>query len=225
MSLLLNIDTSLETGSVCLSDADNIVEILLNHNQQDHAAWLHPAIQSLLKQNNITASQLDAIAVTIGPGSYTGLRIGLAAAKGICYALNKPLITINTLEVLASAVVDQATDLICPVIDARRMEIFTAVYDKNLQVIEKPTAMVVDKESFTNILADRKLLFCGNAVNKIQPLITSSGASFTKMLFTAKQLVPLAIQRYNNSIFADIAYTEPLYLKEFHFVKPKGTLK
>ena len=171
MSLLLNIDTALETGSVCLANSATIIGSSVNHQQHDHAAWLHPAIHELLQNNNLEAGQLDAIAVTIGPGSYTGLRIGLSAAKGLCYALDKPLITVSTLEVLASLAVDEADQLICPVIDARRMEIFTALYNKDLQLIREPGALVLQHDSFSDILSDQQVIFCGNAVTKCNRLL------------------------------------------------------
>lgn len=221
MSLLLNIDTALETGSVCLANSATIIGSSVNHHQHDHAAWLHPAIHDLLHHNKLEAAQLDAIAVTIGPGSYTGLRIGLSAAKGLCYALSKPLITISTLEVLASLTVDEAQQLICPVIDARRMEIFAALYNKDLQLIREPGAMVLQQDSFSDILSDLQILFCGNAVTKMQPLITSPNASFINRTPTATHLAPLAYQRFTSGLFADLAYTEPLYLKEFYFPQPK----
>jgi len=216
MSLLLNIDTALETGSVCLSANANIIDSRINHQQQDHAAWLHPAIDLLLKKNQVDIRELNAVAVTIGPGSYTGLRIGLSAAKGLCYALNIPLITVTTLEVLASVVVDEADELICPVIDARRMEIFTALYDKNLNRITEPGAMVVNEESFADILVNKKVLFCGNAIEKVRLLIKSPNALFLIKPATALELAPLANQRFTDRHFADLAYTEPLYLKEFY---------
>jgi tRNA threonylcarbamoyladenosine biosynthesis protein TsaB len=221
MSLLLNIDTALETGSVCLAQSGTTIESRVNHHQHDHAAWLHPAIHELLHHNKLEAAQLDAIAVTIGPGSYTGLRIGLSAAKGLCYALNKPLITVSTLELLASLVIDDADQLICPVIDARRMEIFAALYNKDLQLISEPGAIVLQYDSFSNILASQQVLFCGNAVTKMQPLITSPNASFTNRVTSALHLAPLAYQRFTSGSFADLAYTEPLYLKEFYFPEPK----
>lgn len=221
MSLLLNIDTALETGSVCLAESGKVIESNMNHHQHDHATWLHPAIHELLQNNNLEAGQLDAIAVTIGPGSYTGLRIGLSAAKGLCYALSKPLITVSTLEVMASLAVDEADQLICTVIDARRMEIFTALYNKDLQLIREPGALVLQHDSFSDILSNQQVLFCGNAVTKIQPLITSPNASFTNKASTALHLAPLAYQRFTSGSFADLAYTEPLYLKEFYFPQPK----
>lgn len=222
MSLLLNIDTALETGSVCLAKSGKVIESNLNHQQHDHAAWLHPAIHELLQNNNLEPGKLDAIAVTIGPGSYTGLRIGLSAAKGLCYALSKPLITVSTLEVLASLAVDEAEQLICPVIDARRMELFTALYDKDLRLIREPYALVLQHDSFSDILNDQKVLFCGNAVTKMQPLITSPNASFANKAPTAMQLAPLTYQRFTAGSFADLAYTEPLYLKEFYSPQPKA---
>jgi tRNA threonylcarbamoyladenosine biosynthesis protein TsaB len=221
MSLLLNIDTALETGSVCLSNEGKIIESSVNHQQHDHASWLHPAIKDILQLCKVAPAQLDAIAVTIGPGSYTGLRIGLSAAKGICYALNKPLITVSTLEVLASLVINEAEELICPVIDARRMEIFAAIYNKKLELVSQPGALLLEQDSFIDYLSNGKVLFCGNAVTKMQPLITSPNAAFTNKMATALHLTPLAYQRFIAGSFADLAYTEPLYLKEFYFPQPK----
>src|SRR5215831_19352433 len=125
MPIILNIDTSVESASVCLSNDGDVVGLSVNNNKKDHAAWLHRAIQELVKNTGLTLSDLDAIAISIGPGSYTGLRIGLSAAKGLCYALNIPLISVNTLQMMAHAARKEDVQFICPLIDARRMEVFT----------------------------------------------------------------------------------------------------
>ena len=122
MSLILNIDTAMERASIYLAKNDIIFETAYSENQKDHAAWQHLEIDGLLKKSQITVSEIKAVAVSIGPGSYTGLRVGLSAAKGLCYALNIPLITVNSLHMLAYAVQKEATDLIVPVIDARRID-------------------------------------------------------------------------------------------------------
>src|SRR5689334_17760726 len=127
MSLVLNIDTAVETASICLSEDRKILQVSINENQKDHAAWLSVAIQNMMINAGYRLNQLHAIGITIGPGSYTGLRVGLSAAKGLCYALNIPLITIGTLEMMAFAAKDEPADLLCPLIDARRMEVFTAL--------------------------------------------------------------------------------------------------
>ena len=148
MSLILNIDTALDTASVCIAKDGRSLGLAVNENQKDHAAWLHIAVNEILKKPSYSINQLEAVAVSIGPGSYTGLRIGLASAKGFCYALNIPLIAVTTLEIMALAVKEEATTLICPMVDARRMEVFSAIYEKDLGEKSPPQAMVIDENSF-----------------------------------------------------------------------------
>ena len=216
MSLILNIDTASDIASVCLAKDRMVLQTAINENQKDHAAWLHPAIEQLLQQNNLKPRQLDAVAVSIGPGSYTGLRIGLASAKGLCYVLNIPLITVGTLEMMANAVKEEATDLICPLVDARRMEVFTAVYDRSLEPRLLPHALVIDDTSFTSLLSANKILFCGNGSAKLKSVLKNPNARFSDTRTNAADLVPLSTQYFDNKGFADLAYTEPLYIKEFY---------
>lgn len=215
MALILNIDTALELSSVCLANNEQVLELSINEDQKDNAAWPHTVISQLLKKNNISAAALNAIAVSIGPGSYTGLRVGLAAAKGLCYALNIPLITIGTLEVMAYAVKEEATGLICPLIDARRMEVFMAVYDKNLEEKTTPQAMVIDENSFSSLFSS-PVLFCGSGSKKLQALIKNSSAHFSDTISNASHLAMLAAVSFAQKQFANLAYTEPLYIKEFY---------
>jgi len=216
MAILLNIDTAVETASVCLSDNNEVIGLLLNENQRDHASWLHTAIQKVVNDSGLTLHDLDAVAITIGPGSYTGLRIGLAAAKGLCYALKISLICINTLEVMANAVKKEADDLVCPMIDARRMEVFTAIYNNSLEEIVKPFAMVVGTDSFADLLANRKIIFCGNGSKKLQNVLSHTNAIFSNYKTTAANLPQLSSVYFLKKKFADIAYAEPFYLKEFY---------
>lgn len=216
MSLILNIDTALDTASVCLSDGEKTIGLSINENQKDHASWLHTAIVEVLQKNNVDLKQLDAAGVSIGPGSYTGLRVGLAAAKGLCYALHIPLITIGTLEMMAYAVKEEASDLICPLIDARRMEVFAAVYDRSMQEKISPHAIVIDDSSFSSFLVSSPVLFCGTGYKKLQPLLTNPKASFTDTRSNASHLGELTQHRFNKKEFSDLAYTEPLYIKEFY---------
>ncbi|HLG40925.1 MAG TPA: tRNA (adenosine(37)-N6)-threonylcarbamoyltransferase complex dimerization subunit type 1 TsaB, partial [Chitinophagaceae bacterium] len=176
MALILNIDTAVELASVCLSNDDKVISLTINKTKNDHAAWLHPAIHKLIQDEELRIEHIEAAAVSIGPGSYTGLRLGLSAAKGICYALNIPLITINTLQMMAHSVSAEAHDLICPLIDARRMEVFMAVYTKSYHEIVRPASMIVDKNSFTDILSSHHITFCGNGVKKIQSLLSHANA-------------------------------------------------
>lgn len=216
MSLILNIDTALDTASVCFAKDGEPLELIKNENSRDQAAWLHQTIAQLLKKNNLKPNQLEAVSVSIGPGSYTGLRVGLSAAKGLCYALQIPLIAVSTLEMLAFAVQEEATDLICPMIDARRMEVFVALYDKSLQEKIPAHALILDECSFTAILSTDKILFCGTGSKKLQTLISNSNAIFTKTSSNASHLSKLSHNRFRKNEFSDLAYTEPLYIKEFY---------
>jgi len=216
MSLIVNIDTALDTASVCLAEDGYVLQLSCSDNQKDHASWLHTEIADLLQKSGHSIKDLDAVAVSIGPGSYTGLRVGLAAAKGFCYALEIPLITVSSLTIIAFAVKDEASDMICPLIDARRMEVFTALYDKDLQEKVSPHAQVLDEKSFSPFLLKGKVLFCGNGVKKLQSLLSNSHALFSHTMADASHLARLSFNCYNNKEFADLAYAEPLYLKEFY---------
>ena len=216
MSLVLNIDTALDLASICLAHDGKELLSAVNENPQDHAGWLHKAILRTMDKSGYSLSKLEAVAVSIGPGSYTGLRVGLASAKGLCYAMNIPLITVNSLEMLAFSVKEKAPDLICPMIDARRMEVFTAVYNNLLIEEISPHAVIIDEKSFQSLLLSHKILFCGNGSKKLQSLITSGNAYFSDRYATASDLALLSHNRFHNKEFANLAYTEPLYLKEFY---------
>ncbi|MEO6611557.1 MAG: tRNA (adenosine(37)-N6)-threonylcarbamoyltransferase complex dimerization subunit type 1 TsaB [Chitinophagaceae bacterium] len=216
MSLILNIDTALETASVCLARDGKSLDLLVNPDQKEHAAWLHPAIDALLKKNGFYYAQLEAVAVSIGPGSYTGLRVGLASAKGLCYALNIPLIAISTLKMMAMAVKEEAMDLICPLIDARRMEVFAAVYDQKLGEKISPHALIIDENSFSALLSENKILFCGSGSKKLQPLLSGTTAFFSNTPANAAHLAQLSLDHFSIKSFANLVYTEPLYIKEFY---------
>ncbi len=216
MSLILTIDTALDAASICLANDENIMDLSINENQKDHAAWLHPAIVELLQKNNCSPQRIEAVGVSIGPGSYTGLRVGLAAAKGLCYALAIPLITIGTLEMMAYAVKEEARELICPLIDARRMEVFAAVYDRSINEKIAPHAMMADESSFSSLLTSSSVLFCGTGYQKLQHLLTNANASFTDTRSNASHLNQFAHKSFRKQEFADLAYTEPLYVKEFY---------
>jgi tRNA threonylcarbamoyladenosine biosynthesis protein TsaB len=229
MSLLLHIDTAVENGSVCISKNGGLISIAENKNQKDHAAWIQPAIQLLMKDSGHHLKELDAIAVSNGPGSYTGLRVGLATAKGICFAINKPLITLSTLEVMTCAAIENIPNyrlpttnfLYCPLIDARRMEVFTAIYDKALNPILTPHARIVDENSFAEQLAGNNIIFFGNGVVKCKPIIQSSNALFETVEHNASAMVGLAEKKMATAAFANLAYAEPFYIKDFHTVQPK----
>jgi tRNA threonylcarbamoyladenosine biosynthesis protein TsaB len=224
MPLLLNIDTATEHASVCLSKNDIVLGLIESSEQKNHASFVQPAIKELMAGSNYQLSDLNAIAVTAGPGSYTGLRVGLASAKGICYALDKPLILVNTLEVMAQAIlsyyqsakqdIDPAS-LLCPLIDARRMEVFTALYTKSLKETEAPHALIVDENSFSSLLNSQPVIFSGTGHHKVEKTIAHPSAIFLNNQHNATHLAIRAINAYQSGRFADLAYSEPLYVKEF----------
>ena len=223
--LILNIDTAFDTA--CISLAEDGVPLLFSENEtrNDHAAWLLTAIADLMKQSRNSLQDLKAVAVNNGPGSYTGIRIGLSAAKGLCYALQIPLITVNSLEVMAlDAILELKADkrdlpvsdmLFCPMIDARRMEVFAAVYNADLITIMKPAAYVLNSHSFDEILGRQKILFFGNGSIKFQRICLNPDAIFKKFSFNPLALASLTYKNFIGNNFAGLAYTEPFYLKEF----------
>lgn len=216
MALILNIDTSTDNASVCVANDEQVLVIKKNNQQKDHASWLHPVIIETMQEAAIRLSEIDAIAVTIGPGSYTGLRVGLAAAKGICYALEKPLLTVNTLLVMANAINDEQVDLLCPMIDARRMEVFTAIYTKELELMKAPVAMIIDETSFADELASKTICFSGSGSEKFKKILKNGNALFSDSSFDVSHMVSLSNALFLKKQFSDLAYIEPLYLKEFY---------
>jgi tRNA threonylcarbamoyladenosine biosynthesis protein TsaB len=218
MALILNIDTSMETAGVCISEDGRTLALSENGNQKDHSSWLHPAILQLLKETGHRVKDLQAVAITAGPGSYTGLRVGMAAAKGLCYALGIPLIAENTLKVMAFAAREQlaGTDLLCPMLDARRMEVFTAVYQRDLTPLLPATAMIIDENSFSEYLSTYKMSFFGAGSHKCKQLFTSPNAAFADLSFGVGYLGILSFLRYLQNEFTGVASSEPVYTKEFY---------
>jgi tRNA threonylcarbamoyladenosine biosynthesis protein TsaB len=224
VSVLLHIETAVEGASLCLSQGDKILGYSENPSQKDSAAWVQPGIQQLVKEQGLQLRELSAVSVSAGPGSYTGLRVGMSSAKGLCYALGIPLITISTLKMMAVAALAEEADLLCPLIDARRMEVFTAVYDKELREVVPPHNRILDPESFAGLLQQHRVCFFGNGSEKFQPLVRSPRALFASIRANATHLVPLALQLFENKAFADLAYSEPYYGKEFFstYIKSKS---
>lgn len=216
MSLILNIDTAVETASVCIADGPEVLKMRVSEQQKDHAAWIHPAINSLVKETGYTLKDLQAVGISIGPGSYTGLRVGLSTAKGLCYALNIPLLCTGTLEMMAFAAKDEQADLLCPLIDARRMEVFTALYDKTLKLVMEPRAMIIDEKSFDTDLSVNTILFFGNAMPKLRKIISNPKAKWGEVWGNSSHLSQLSYQKFLQKNYSDLAYTEPLYIKEFY---------
>ncbi len=225
MPLILQIDTATEYAGVGLSQDGELISKEEDINQKNHASFLHIAIQNVLKKANITLNEIDAVAVTGGPGSYTGIRVGLSSAKGICYALNKPLIVINTLQVIAAAALAEAvkknilpkTDfLLYPMIDARRMEVFGGIYNPGLYATHETAAFILDDAFFSSLKKDELILFCGNGSVKINKLQLSDTHVIIQSQHTVNQMIELSEKAFLDQNFSDIAYTEPIYVKEFY---------
>ena len=233
MALILNIDTATENASVCLAQNGNILAFEESREQKNHASFLQPAIQKILAEVSININRLDAVAVTHGPGSYTGLRVGLSSAKGICYAINKPLITLNTLEVMVEAMekavatsiseTNQLPVLYCPMIDARRMEVFTAVYTQKRAIVVEPCSMILDNESFSAQLSENLMIFSGSGHIKLKPILNTSNALFLHTVYSTKDMIVLSEKSFTANTFANLAYSEPFYGKEFYNpISPKN---
>lgn len=223
MSLILHIDTANETAGIYLALDGVMIASAINQQQQDHAKWIHPAIEQLMKESGFGLPGLTAIAVTAGPGSYTGLRVGMATAKGLCYALSIPLISESTLRVMAAAVIRQTSDspkapstLYCPIIDARRMEVFAAVYDKKLEERLNPCALVLSENSFKQELDSSVILFFGSGAAKWRSICHHPNAAFSGVVSVGPAFSSLSYSSYENNQFTPLAYAEPVYLKEFY---------
>ena len=216
VSWILHIDTAVQTASICLAKNEESIAIKINSSQNDHASWLQPAIVSMLEEHDVAIKNLNAIAVSAGPGSYTGLRVGMATAKGLCYALQIPLILISTLKMMAVSALKEKTDFFCPMIDARRMEVFTAVFDQSLNEMEAPHNKILSESSFQNLLDRGQIVFFGNGSIKFKALVTHPNAVFKTIETNAMHMTGLANEKMIKREFADLAYSEPFYSKEFY---------
>ena len=218
MSIILNIDTAQETAFVCISENGKPKFVAENHSQKDHASFLHLAIDDLLKKAAISITDLDAIAVTKGPGSYTGLRVGMSAAKGLAYTLQKPIITISTLELMAHdilTIIGDKESLICPMIDARRMEVFTALYNSSLKEINSPSAMILDESSFEDSLMSHNIFFTGSGSMKFQQICNHTNAKFIQISNLSIAMGAMSQLMFDNDLFNDIVMVEPDYIKAY----------
>ncbi|PUZ20486.1 tRNA threonylcarbamoyladenosine biosynthesis protein TsaB [Chitinophaga costaii] len=220
MATILHIDTATTVGSVCLSKDGQVLQLLENPEQREQAASITLFVQQVLKGQGMQGQELDAIAVSAGPGSYTGLRIGLATAKGLCYTWQKPLIGVSTLQLMAQGALLQQQDaeaLYCPMIDARRMEVFTAIYNARLETIVPGEALILSPDNFQEWLATHRIYFFGDGSTKWEALMEKSPqAAFLPYQISAAHMVPLAEQIYAGGRFEDVAYFSPHYLKAFY---------
>ncbi len=239
--MILLIDTAQESGMVALAKEGRVILSEENNIAKEHAGWLHPAISRILAGAKITIRELSAVAVVAGPGSYTGLRVGMAAAKGFCYALKIPLITGNSLVLMAEAMREEAMEsnaLICPMIDARRDEVFTALYQLETanrqpptanhfpanrqppisnQFIEvlPPQALILDKNAFDSYLSGNRIIFSGTGADKFQKMINSNQALFKPQNSIIQSFATSSQLDFESCKWVDPVISAPVYLKEF----------
>ena len=222
MAIILNIETSTKNCSVSIADSGKIIAFKeLNNGNYSHAEVLHPFIENILKEGNISKSEINAIAVSKGPGSYTGLRIGVSAAKGLAFALNAPLISIDTLTSLSfAASID--CGVIVPMLDARRMEVYAAVFDKQHKKIREIKAEIIDETSFSNELDRGKVYFLGDGAHKCKETINHKNAIFIDDKFpSSREMATLSYDKYKKGDIENVAYFEPFYLKDFIVIPEK----
>lgn len=228
MSVILNIETSSKICSVALT-SDGMVEFNIeSDSDMEHAKLLAVYVDRALAHAESREMKLDAVAVSIGPGSYTGLRIGLSLAKGLCFAKDIPLIGVPTLELLAVKAMfgyrdAEGDEILVPMIDARRMEVYTAAYDFTLNPIMKPQPLILDETSYKELPSDRKLIFIGDGVDKAKDVLQLENALYlTNAMPIAIDMTALSERAFRNKDFLDTAYCTPEYLKEYQATKPKN---
>lgn len=223
MALILNIETATKNCSVSLAENGKVLAIKeLNDGSYTHGENLHAFIKHVIESAGINTTNLDAIAVSKGPGSYTGLRIGVSATKGLCFSLDKPLISVPTLEVLAYAIDVEKDALIVPMLDARRMEVYSAVFDSNYEQIRETQAEIIDENSFASQLNSGNVYFLGDGAEKCKNIIKHENAIFLDGYFpSSKEMARLSYEKYKKSNFENVAYFEPYYLKDFIVGTPK----
>jgi len=226
--MILNIDTTTNVCSVALSQNGKLIDLQETTDDRNHSQVLTVFIEQIIKRNKISAKNLLAVAISKGPGSYTGLRIGTSVAKGICYANEIPLISIDTLQSLAFGLKSNSNynnHLICPMIDARRMEVYYSFFDNNLNKLTETESKIIDENSFNNNLEKQKIVFCGNGSHKLKEIIKSQNAYFVDNIITsAKNMVELSYKKFKAKDFVDVAYFSPFYLKSFIAIKSKKNL-
>jgi tRNA threonylcarbamoyladenosine biosynthesis protein TsaB len=231
MAVILNIETSTDVCSVALTSEGQVLDHRENYEGQTHATLLSQYVKEMLDYARSREMKIDAIAVSIGPGSYTGLRIGLSEAKGLAFGLGVPLIGVNTLQLLTVTTmfihfIDDDNLLYVPMIDARRMEVYTAAYAPSLEAVLEPQAMILDEQSFGHLLDQGyTLVLMGNGSDKARQVLTRDGVRFVEGIKpVAVDMLALAEKAYREQAFIDVAYSTPLYLKEFQATKPKNPI-
>ncbi|NLN33436.1 MAG: tRNA (adenosine(37)-N6)-threonylcarbamoyltransferase complex dimerization subunit type 1 TsaB [Flavobacteriaceae bacterium] len=213
---ILHLETSTKNCSVAISRNGELLCLCEEYDENyGHSEKLHQFVNWALEGAEISLNEIDAVCVSKGPGSYTGLRIGVSAAKGFCFGLNIPMLSLNSLEILAQSQINKGFDLIIPMIDARRMEVYTAIFDTSGQMISEIEAKILDENSFQE-LADQKIVFVGDGVEKSKSILNLPTVEFIDNLHpSAKNMIELAEKKFEEKLFEDVAYFEPFYLKEF----------
>ena len=233
MARILHIETATYTCSVALSIGEELISIRESHIDKSHASLLTVFIEDLFRETGIPAAKLDAISISMGPGSYTGLRIGVSVAKGLAYSLGIPILAVSTLKAMALGFLKKSeagrsgghTFLLCPMIDARRMEVYLAMYDSKLETVMDTTALIIDENSFLKKLGSRKIYFFGSGAQKCESLINHKNSCFSSdFLNSSKYMIPLAFGQFKKKEFIDLAYFEPYYLKDFIATTPKNNI-
>lgn len=219
MITILQIETSTQYCSAAVSRNGETLNFKIAAGQNLHAGSLTLFIDEVMSQSGLKYADLDAVAVSKGPGSYTGLRIGVSTAKGLCYALDKPLIAVDTLKMMAAGFLKahpEHNDLVCPMIDARRLEVYTALYSPLGDELDPVSARIIDENSYAAELRASKITFIGDGAAKCEPILANSNATFLADNFnTASNMSDIAFQRFQANAFEDVAYFEPFYLKDF----------
>ncbi|ETZ21101.1 tRNA (adenosine(37)-N6)-threonylcarbamoyltransferase complex dimerization subunit type 1 TsaB [Pedobacter sp. V48] len=225
MATILQIETATQVCSAAIAHDGKTIALKELMANNIHAGSITLFIKEAMDSTGLQFEDLDAVAVSMGPGSYTGLRIGVSTAKGLCFALDKPLIAIPTLQMMAQGFMLQNPDydgLICAMIDARRMEVFTSIYNNDLKTVSPVSAKIIDERSFAEDLNNNIITFIGNGAAKCTDVLKQENARFSELNFnSASYMSKLAHEAYESSRFEDVAYFEPFYLKDFVLTTPK----
>ncbi len=229
MNYILNIHTTAEKAIINICNEERVLTTATNEEQKNHASFLHIAIKKILQDNDIAVSDLKAIGATGGPGSYTGIRVGMATAKGLCYALKVPLMIFNSLEVMAFSAIENVAgagepSFFCPMIDARRMEVFTAVYDKNLYEVKSPIALILNEKSFDEWIANATFYYFGSGAAKFKKLRDKHSRNLNYILsdISSESLARFSWNKFKKNDFENLKNAQALYVKEFYTTAKSG---
>ena len=229
MPYILHLETAMAICSVAIAENGKIIAVKETNIANSHSSLITSLVEEALKDAGLGIKDMNAICVSMGPGSYTGLRIGVSTAKGFCYALDIPLIAVNSLLSMASHYASEYTKelkndtLLCPMIDARRMEVYTALFDEQIQFVKETSADIIDENSFKDFLSQKKIIFFGDGAAKCRDYLSLNKNAIFDDTFSpsSKGMVSVAWQKFQNNQFEDVAYFEPYYLKDFIATKPR----